>query len=86
MPFFRMLHGECHGFGEVRIKLERVQWRPIGFFGPARLEFTILLIASEKGGKLRPKETCAIGQTRMAEVTQTPDIAHEWFLDPNPHQ
>jgi hypothetical protein len=85
IPFFRMLHGECRGLGEVRIKLDRIQWRPIGFFGPAELEFTILLIAHEKGGKFVPRDTCSIGQTRMAEVTQSPDRTHEWFLDPNPN-
>lgn len=83
-PHFRALHGECSGLGEVRIKLDRVQWRPIGFFGPRQLEFTFLLIAREKDRKFIPKDTCSIGQARKAEVVQTPEKSHEWFLDPQP--
>jgi hypothetical protein len=84
LPYFRMLHEECSGLGEVRLKLDRVQWRPIGFFGPARLEFTFLLIAQEKGSKFNPREACAIGQERRRAVTQEPERSHEWFLDPDP--
>lgn len=43
------------------IKLDRVQCRLIGFFGPARREFTLLLVAKEKGGKLIPRTACQIG-------------------------
>jgi hypothetical protein len=83
-PYFHALHGECAGLGEMRIKLDRVQWRPIGFFGPARSEFTILLIAKEKGGRFAPRDACSIAQKRKVEVTQNPDSSHEWFLDPIP--
>ena len=37
---------------EIRIVADRVQYRPIGCYGPARREFTLLIGAIEKGGKL----------------------------------
>ncbi len=34
---------------ELRIPCNRVQYRPLGFYGPDRLEFTLLIGAIEKG-------------------------------------
>lgn len=31
LPYFRWLHGECEGIGEVRFEVMRVQHRPLGF-------------------------------------------------------
>lgn len=49
---------EFRDFFEVRLFADRVQHRPIGFFGPGQNEFTVLLWAIEKGGKLTPAEWC----------------------------
>lgn len=40
---------------EIRFKADKVQQRPIGYFGPGAGEFTILIWAIEKGNALDPK-------------------------------
>lgn len=57
----------CNDIYELKIKSSGVQYRPLGFYGPQRREFTILMGAVEKGGKLRPKEFCTIA-TRLREI------------------
>ena len=37
------------GLIELRISCNRVQYRPLGFYGPGRLEFTLLIGTVEKG-------------------------------------
>jgi hypothetical protein len=55
---------DCDKIYELRIASGGVQYRPLGFFGPQRREFTILLGATEKGGKLEPRDFCTIA-TRL---------------------
>ncbi len=42
-------------FYEIRFKADKVMQRPIGYFGPGVNEFTILIWATEKGGKILPE-------------------------------
>jgi hypothetical protein len=58
----------CLGLVEIRLCVDNVQHRPIGFFGPNSGEFTILLFAKEVGGAFVPKSACEICQTRKREV------------------
>jgi hypothetical protein len=58
---------DCEGIYEIRIVSAGVQLRPLGYFGPRRREFTILLGAVEKGGRLEPREFCRIS-TRRREI------------------
>jgi len=44
----------CPGIFELKVKWGGIQYRPLGFYGPGRREFTLLLGAIEKGGKLPP--------------------------------
>jgi hypothetical protein len=57
----------CDDIYEIRI-VSSGQYRPLGFYGPAHREFTILLGAVEKGGRLIPRDACAIAQARMEIV------------------
>ncbi len=41
------------GIIELRIPWNRVQYRPLGCYGPKRWQFTLLSGAIEKGGKIR---------------------------------
>jgi hypothetical protein len=82
-PYFDVLHGKCAGLGEIRLKLGQVQWRPIGFFGPDRLQFTVLVVAKEKGGKFIPRDVCDVGQSRKVDVISDRERSDEWFLDPD---
>src|SRR5260370_40295690 len=46
-PYAKRLKGECAGLVEIRFQADRVQHRPLGWFGPSPGEFTILLCARE---------------------------------------
>lgn len=42
MPYARALHKKCKGFIEVRFKVDRQQYRAIGFRGPEQRIYTVL--------------------------------------------
>src|SRR5258708_17442165 len=42
------------GLLELRIKINRVQHRPLCFYGPRQSEITLLIMAIEKGFRLDP--------------------------------
>lgn len=67
-PFTKQLEGDCDGLVEIRFKADRVQHRPLGFYGPGRLEFTILLFAIERGDRFEPTDACAIALRRKDEI------------------
>jgi hypothetical protein len=58
--------------GEMRFKSEGVQYRPLGFFGPTRLEYTILVGASKKGANYDPRDAIEMALRRRAEVVADP--------------
>ena len=58
---------DCAGVYELRIVSAGVQYRPLGYFGPGRREFTLLMGAIEKGGKLEPRDFCKVA-TRRREI------------------
>lgn len=55
----KKLHGNCDGLVEIRFKVDGVQQRPLGFFGPGKGEFTILLMATERNNRFVPKNACS---------------------------
>lgn len=67
-PQFDVLHGECAGLGEIRFKANRVEHRIVGYFGPDRMKFAMLVAAIEKDKKFIPKSTCRTAQRRKTEV------------------
>lgn len=46
---------EFRDYYEIRLFADRVQQRPIGYFGPSEDDFTILVWATERGNQLKPK-------------------------------
>jgi len=58
------------GICEFRIVSSRVQYRPLGCYGPERREYTILIGAVEKGGKLKPPGACETAVDRRAIILQ----------------
>lgn len=54
---------------EFRIVAFGVQYRPIGCYGPGEREYTLLVGAIEKGGKL-PTGTCEIAVERRKIILQ----------------
>ena len=65
-PQYVSARKDCPGILELRIGCKGVQYRPLGFHGPERGQFTLLIGAIEKGGKLEPREACSVAQSRRA--------------------
>lgn len=80
-PFTKQLEGECDGLVEIRFKAARVQQRPLGFYGPGRMEFTILLCAQEIGDRFEPRDACAIALRRKHDVLQNPGLARIIYVE-----
>ncbi|MBN9476156.1 MAG: hypothetical protein J0H72_19050 [Burkholderiales bacterium] len=59
-------------FFEIRFMSDRVQQRPIGYFGPGQNTFTVLLWATEKG-QLLPRDWHGIATRRREEIASRPD-------------
>ena len=53
---------------EIRIRYMNIQYRLLGFRGPAEREFTILFPAKEQGDEFVPPNAPLIAQTRMETV------------------
>lgn len=72
-PHFDKLHGYQH-IHEIRIKHKRVEYRPLGYYGPsnARWCFTILKCAKEKDDKFVPKNAPATAEERRGLVESDP--------------
>jgi hypothetical protein len=51
---FDRLSGKYRQLGKLRFKVWNVQHRPLGFFGPERRTFTLLIWATERDGKFHP--------------------------------
>lgn len=67
-------------FFEIRFFADRVQHRPIGFFGPNEDDFTIVLWAIEKGDQLIPKSWNKISNTRREEIKSKVATAVEFDI------
>jgi hypothetical protein len=66
-PDFDLLSGNMREIGEIRLKVDK-QYRILGFFGPGRSEFTLLIGASKKGKTYNPVGTLDSALERMAQV------------------
>jgi len=68
-PEFDLLSGKMREIGEIRFKVDK-QYRILGFFGPGRSEFTLLIGTSKKGRNYDPRNTLETALQRMEEVKQ----------------
>lgn len=71
----------ANGIIEIRFKAGGVQQRPLGFYGPNRMQFTILVCAIEKNNRFVPPDAIAIAENRKAEVEQDARFSKIWILD-----
>ena len=76
-PHFSRLRGACEGLCELRFESGNVQYRPIGFFGPEKREFTILICAQERGSRFVPSDACDTAQARKALILEKGERAGE---------
>jgi len=65
LPYYRQLNTHI---GEIRFKANRVQHRPLGFFGPDAGQFTLLIGAKEKDRKFIPKDAVEQAEQRRRLV------------------
>jgi hypothetical protein len=72
LPEFRML-SNYKGLFELRFKSNRVQYRPLGFFGPGQGKVTLLIAAQERGGKFNPRDAPDLALKRKALVENVPN-------------
>jgi hypothetical protein len=79
LPYFRWLHGECEGLGEIRFEVARVQHRPLGYSG-REMFFTLVLCAREANDRLVPRNACATGLDRKATIRNDGDRSHACWL------
>jgi hypothetical protein len=66
-PEFDLLSGKMREIGEIRFKVDK-QYRILGFFGPARSDFTLLVGASKKGSNYDPKNALDTALDRMKQT------------------
>lgn len=55
---------------EIRLFAGKVQHRPIGYFGPNLRDFTILIWATEKGGKFTPASWRTTADSRRNQIQE----------------
>jgi hypothetical protein len=53
---------------EMKFTLQNMQWRPLGFFGPGRFEFTFLIGAIERNGRFEPQSAPKLALERKIIV------------------
>lgn len=73
-PEFAPLKGKHAGLGELRFDFAKIEYRPIGCFGPDRSDFTILVGATKKGRNYDPRsalDTALERKKSVAEVGRT---------------
>lgn len=61
--YFKPITG-YHGIYEIKIRYKKVQYRPLGCYGPGRKEFTLLIGAKEIGNNFVPKNAPKKAQER----------------------
>lgn len=61
-----------NGIGEIRFEYKNVQYRPLGFWGPNRNEFTFLFFALEISDRFEPETALGIAVVRRGLVVEKP--------------
>jgi hypothetical protein len=56
------------GLYEIRFQVRNVLYRPLGFFGPGRGHFTLLMPAREQGNQFIPRNALETARERMRIV------------------
>ena len=66
--------GHGPGLWEVRLKctVEKIQWRPLAFYGPRAREMTLLTVARIRDNKFDPKNVCKTAKQRRGQTEADP--------------
>lgn len=65
------------GIFEIKFRVANVVYRPLGCFGPDRMDFTFLIGAREQGDEFLPQNAPDIAVKRMAIIQADRTRAHE---------
>lgn len=68
-------------FFEIRLFANQLQHRPIGYFGPVRGKFTLLIWATEKGNRIDPASWDATSKARMDAIAGQSAQSTPWNDD-----
>lgn len=63
-----LTRGECRGLIEIRVKVDRVQYRPLAYYGPEDGQVTLLVGAREKGDEFDPPNACTTAHERIKQL------------------
>jgi hypothetical protein len=69
------------GIFEMRLKVERYQYRPLFIFGPSRGNLTFVVMADEVGNDFVPKDAPDRATGLMREVIAQRTQLHELEID-----
>jgi hypothetical protein len=72
-PRYDLLKG-AGGIGEVRFKVDRIQHRALGYFGPRRMEFTFLEMCTKTDGNSLRKAIKS-AKERKQEIDKDPNLS-----------
>ncbi len=75
-PDFDLLSGKFREIGEIRMKVDRKQYRLLGFFGPGNATFTLLVGTNKKGNSYDPREALETALDRMSNVKSDGGRSH----------
>jgi hypothetical protein len=76
-PYVAKLKGSDN-IWEIRAVFGNVQYRPLGCFGPQKDQFTLLVGAIEKGGRLEPINVIEVAEQRRNLIFQDERYADEY--------
>jgi hypothetical protein len=65
---------DAGGVGALHFRVRRIEYRPLGYFGPGRNEFTFLVFAT-KTNKYEPRNAIEIARARREQVVSIPNRA-----------
>lgn len=67
-----VLQGDKDGLVAVRVLYGGVQWRMLGYDGPLRSEFTLLVCGTEHNGRYVPLAIGQVAFDRIADINTDP--------------
>jgi hypothetical protein len=68
-PQFDRLSGKRYaGMGEMRFKIAKDQYRVFGYFGPQRLQFTLLHACMKQRSELKAEMDLALARKKLVEL------------------
>jgi hypothetical protein len=75
---FDRLLGKYRELGKLRFKVRNVQHRPLGFFGPAENEFSLLIWATERDGAFSPPDVRDTALQRRKAIIEGTKFVYEF--------